>query len=81
MYNDAMSNKTNLTNSLGELQEIVDWFDQQEEIDIETGLTKVKEAALLIKNSKSRLIEIENEFEVIEKEISENINTPKHEGS
>ena len=49
--------------------EITEWFDNQEEIDAEEGLKKVKEAAGLIKTSKTRLKEIENEFEEIKKEM------------
>lgn len=61
----------NLTQSLQELEGIVQWFDNQEEVDVEQGLTKVKAAAKLIKDSKSRLAAIENEFAEIEKEIGE----------
>lgn len=61
----------NLTQSLQELEGIVQWFDDQEEVDVEQGLTKVKAAAKLIKDSKSRLAAIENEFAEIEKEIGE----------
>lgn len=59
----------NLTKSLNELENIVDWFESQEDVDVETGLEKVREAAKLIKESKGRLSEIENEFREIEKEI------------
>lgn len=61
----------NLTQSLQELEGIVQWFDDQEEVDVEQGLTKVKDAAKLIKDSKLRLAAIENEFAEIEKEIGE----------
>lgn len=59
----------NLNNNLKRLSEITEWFDEQEEVDVEEGLKKVKEAIELIKASKSRLKEIENEFEEIKKEI------------
>lgn len=64
----------NLNNNLKNLSEIADWFDSQKEIDIEQGLKKVKEAIALIRASKERLKEIENEFEEIKKEadIEEN---------
>lgn len=65
-----MTDKINLTESLKKLGTIVDWFDSQEDIDIEAGLEKVKEAATLIKDSKTRLVQIENEFKTIEKEIT-----------
>jgi len=59
----------NLTESLAELGGIVEWFDQQDDVDVEQGLEKVRQAATLIKGSKSRLAEIENEFREIEKEM------------
>jgi hypothetical protein len=62
--------KINLTDSLQKLNEIVGWFESQEDVDVEVGLEKVREAAGLIKSSKGRLAEIENEFKEIEKEIS-----------
>jgi len=61
--------KLNLASDLKRLSEIVDWFESQADVDVEQGLNKVKEAAGLIKNSKKRLTEIENEFEEIKKEI------------
>lgn len=64
----AEDNK-NLNQNLKRLSEITEWFDNQEEIDVEEGLKKVKEAVVLIKVSKSRLKEVENEFEEIKKEI------------
>lgn len=63
--------KINLTDSLKKLNAIVDWFESQQDIDVEAGLEKVREAAALIKSSKGRLIEVENEFKEIEKEIGE----------
>jgi len=62
-------NTKNLNNDLKRLSEITDWFNNQEEVDVEEGLKKVKEAVGLIKTSKVRLKEIENEFEEIKKEI------------
>lgn len=63
--------KVNLTESLEKLNNIVEWFDDQQNVDVEAGLVKVKEAAKLIKGSKTRLAEIENEFKEIEKDIEE----------
>jgi len=61
--------EVNLTQSLVELQHIVAWFDGQDNVDVEQGLEKVRAAAVLIKNSKTRLAQIENEFREIEKEM------------
>lgn len=63
--------ETDLTKTLKELHTIVEWFEDQEDVDIEKGLLKVKDAAKLIKESKARLAEVENEFLVIEKEMNE----------
>ncbi|MEK7503618.1 MAG: hypothetical protein AAB577_01405 [Patescibacteria group bacterium] len=63
----------NLSGNLKRLAEITEWFDKQEEIDVEEGLSKVKEASILIKASKERLKEVENEFEEIKKEMNAEI--------
>ncbi|MFT5849368.1 MAG: hypothetical protein ACI9H6_000175 [Patiriisocius sp.] len=62
---------TNLSANLTKLKVITDWFEEQQEIDIEAGLEKVKEAATLIKASKARLTEVENEFHEIKREITQ----------
>ena len=59
----------NLNIALKRLSEITEWFDSRQEIDVEEGLEKVKEAVSLIKASKERLKAIENEFEEIKKEM------------
>ncbi len=59
----------NLNSNLKRLSEVTDWFDNQEGIDIEEGLKKVKEAVELIKISRARLKAVENEFKEIKKEI------------
>ncbi len=64
-------NTINLNDSLKKLEDIVKWFEAQKEVDIEVGLTKVKEGAKLIKESRERLGEIENEFEEIKKQVEE----------
>lgn len=63
--------KTNLSESLKKLEKIVEWFEEQEEIDVEKGLEKVKEGAKLIKLSKERLKKVENEFEEVKRELGE----------
>lgn len=56
---------------LKEIAEILEWFDSQEELDVEAALEKVKQASELIKASKKRLTEVENEFREIKREIEE----------
>jgi exonuclease VII small subunit len=63
------SDTKNLNNNLKRLAEISAWFDAQNQVDVEEGLKLVKEAVGLIKASRERLKEVENEFEDIKKEI------------
>jgi exonuclease VII small subunit len=71
--------KKNLNKNLKRLSDIAEWFENQEEIDVEEGLDKVKEAAELIKISKERLKEIENEFEEIKRTIDQEIGVGEEE--
>jgi len=71
----------NLSDNLKKLSEITKWFESQEEIDIEKGLKKVKEAVVLIKASKERLKAVENEFEEIKKEVDIEEDNDEEEGS
>ncbi len=65
--------KNKLKDSLKKIEAIISWFDEQKEIDVEAGLEKVKEGVVLIKSSRERLKELENEFKKVkaglEKEI------------
>lgn len=63
------NNPHNLKSDLKKLAEISDWFDSQEELDVEEGIQKVKQAGELIKACKDRLRKVENEFEEIKKDI------------
>jgi len=73
------SETKNLNKNLKRLAEITEWFENQEEIDVEEGLKKVKEAVALIKASKERLKNIENEFEEIKKEVDIRSNKEENE--
>jgi exodeoxyribonuclease VII small subunit len=61
--------KESLGESLKKLEAITAWFENQEEIDVEKALEKVKEGVTLIKTSKERLREVENEFAIVKKEL------------
>lgn len=63
------TSQINLNDTLKKLANIVSWFESQSEIDVEKGLENVKEGAALIKASRERLSEIENEFREIKKEL------------
>ena len=68
---DGGKGGVNLTESLKELSEIVKWFENEDEVDVEAGLEKVREGAALVKLCKERLSKIENEFKEIQKEMGE----------
>ena len=67
----------NLNTNLKKLEEISNWFDNSRELDVEEGLEKVKEAVILIKESKERLKQIENEFEEIKRDVEKENNGEK----
>ena len=61
------TSRINFKEQLKEISAILEWFDSQEELDVEAALEKIKRAGELIKTSKKRLAEIENEFIEIKK--------------
>jgi GTP1/Obg family GTP-binding protein len=65
------SKKDTLNEKFKKLSQIAEWFESDNEVDVEKGLEKVKEAVSIIKESKKRLKEIENEFQEIKKEVSD----------
>ncbi|MEX0934872.1 MAG: exodeoxyribonuclease VII small subunit [Candidatus Paceibacterota bacterium] len=60
----------NFKDTFKKLEEINSWF-QEEEIDLDEALEKYKEGVGLIKEAKKHLKKTENEFEEIQKELSE----------
>jgi len=58
--------------SLNKLESIVDWFDKQEDIDLEEGLEKVKVGAEIIKDLKTKLKGLQNKFKEIKEDLGEN---------
>ncbi|MDD4409484.1 MAG: hypothetical protein PHW52_02400 [Candidatus Pacebacteria bacterium] len=66
-----MKKKVSLNENLKSISKIVEWFELQEELDIEEGLKKAKEAADLIKETKEILKQSENEFEEIKKGLED----------
>lgn len=77
---DKRDKQKNLSQKLKRLEEIAQWFENQDDLDVEEGLKSVKEAADLIKESKKRLKEVENEFKTIKKEITEEVDEGLSEG-
>ena len=67
--NMAQDKKQNLKEHLKQIEKITTWFEDRDEIDIEEALEKVKQAAKLIKASKDKLAQVENEFKEIKKKV------------
>jgi len=63
--------KKGIKEKLSELEQIASWFEKQKDVDVEEGLKRVKEGAVLIKDLKERLREVENEFEEIKKDLDD----------
>jgi len=59
----------NINNSLEKLEKIVEWFNSQQDVDVEEGLKKVKEGAELISKLKSKLKKVENDFQEVKKSL------------
>ncbi len=60
---------------LDELESINMWF-QGDDIDLDEGLKKLQRAKVLLKQSKDRLKEVENEFITIKREIESDGSDP-----
>lgn len=69
--------RIDLNASLTKLAGIVSWFEEQKDVDVEKGLENVREGVTLIKACKERLLDIENEFKQIQREISEDVEESK----
>ena len=73
-YNYRMSktsDKNTINESLKKLEAIVQWFEKQEDLDLEEGLKRVKEGAAMAKELKDKLKNVENEFSELKKELEE----------
>jgi exonuclease VII small subunit len=69
---DEKKEEVNLGENLKKLSKIAEWLESQErseEPDFDGGLAKVREAVAIIKASRARLTEVENEFEEIKKGV------------
>lgn len=60
-----------IAQSLEQLEHIVRWLDDQEQVDVEEGLKKVKEGADLIRALRAKLKTVANEFEEVKKGLEE----------
>jgi len=62
--------KFDFTKAINQLEEINTWF-QNEDFNLDEGLTKLKAGKELIKKCRIRLREVENEFVHIKQEFAE----------
>lgn len=60
-----------IAQSLGKLEKIIEWFDEQSDVEVEEGLKRVREGAVLVKDLRARLKEVENEFVELKKSLDE----------
>ncbi len=65
----AKKEKGKITEDLTKLKKIVEWFESREEVDVEEGLRRVKEGSEIVKRLRSRMKEVENEFETIKEDL------------
>lgn len=63
--------KENIAQSLEKLEKIIQWFDDQEQVDVQEGLVKVREGAGLVKDLRARLKAVENEFQELKKDLTD----------
>lgn len=64
-----MTKTFRLGEAMQKLEAITEWLENQEEADVEKALEKIKEGAALIKASRTRLRDVENEFEEVKKDL------------
>lgn len=61
--------------SMEELNQLAEWF-QQDDFDLEEGLTKLRRGRDLIVQCQKRLSEVENEFFEIKADLEKTVETP-----
>ncbi len=66
-----MKKEADITKSLEKLEAIVRWLDEQERVDVEEGLKKVREGAALVADLRKRLKDAANEFEEVKRGLEE----------
>ena len=61
----AKKKATNFAKSFAELEEITEWFDSEEQLDLDKGLKKFERGLELAGELKKKLSEVENKVEEI----------------
>lgn len=64
-----MPKAKNISEQLKSLDGIVKWFESQDELDVEAALEKLRTGGALLKELRTRLADVENEFKEIKKDI------------
>ena len=65
--------KTSIKQDLEKLEAIATWFENEKDIDVEEGLAKVKEGAVLVRTLRTELKDVENQFEEVKKDLLEDV--------
>lgn len=63
--------KESIGQSLKKLEDVLAWFDGQTEVDVEEGLKRVRQGALLVAELRERLKDVENEFQTVKATLQE----------
>ncbi len=67
----AKKSTTHFANDFQELEEITQWFDSQEQLDLDAGLKKFERGLELAAGLKKKLAEVENKVEEIKEKFSD----------
>lgn len=62
-----------LNQDILDLKKISEWFENNENFDLEEGLVNVKEAAKLYTKIKAQLVSLENEFAIVKKDLEQDM--------
>jgi exodeoxyribonuclease VII small subunit len=65
----AKKQKINFTKAFEELEEIAEWFDSEENLDLDKGLKQFERGLELAGELKKKLSEVENNVEEIKKKF------------
>ncbi len=63
-------NTIDFASSFEELEKITQWFDSEENVDVEVGLKKFERGLELASELKKKLSEVENKVEEIKKKFT-----------
>lgn len=67
----AKKNTVNFAEGFEELEDITQWFDSQEQLDLDAGLKKFERGLELASVLKKKLAEVENKVEEIKQKFTD----------